>query len=188
MRVLHLGKPSPEVVHRELEEQRSQAFSYAAIGATNGELPAGYHHDRLETDLGPDEGGRFEGAVDAVLHWVPQKSAGIAMFPDEPVAPDLAFVLLLKLPLVGWATAPARVAYVVDEPNKAGFAYGTLPGHPETGEEAFLVLRREGRVVFQVIAFSQPRLLLARLGQPVARAVQVHTLRIYLRAMEAATR
>lgn len=185
--MLHLRKPSPEQVQRELEAERSQPFTYAAIGATAGDLPAGYHHDRLETDLGPDDADRFGRATDAVLRWVPQKGAGIAIFPDhQSVTPDLAFVLLLKLPLVGWATAPARVAYVVDEPDRAGFAYGTLPGHPETGEEAFLVIREGGRVVFRVIAFSRPRLLLARLGQPVARAVQAHTLRIYLHAMETA--
>ncbi|GAA4732513.1 hypothetical protein GCM10023350_14890 [Nocardioides endophyticus] len=36
---------------------------------------------------------------------------------------------------------PCRVVYVVDEPERAGFAYGTLPGHPETGEELFLLSR-----------------------------------------------
>jgi uncharacterized protein (UPF0548 family) len=30
---------------------------------------------------------------------------------------------------------PCRVVYVVDEPRRAGFAYGTLPGHPEIGGE-----------------------------------------------------
>ena len=34
---------------------------------------------------------------------------------------------------------PCRVVYVVDEPDRRGFAYGTLPGHPESGEELFLV-------------------------------------------------
>ena len=34
---------------------------------------------------------------------------------------------------------PCRVVYVIDEPSRRGFAYGTLPGHPESGEEAFIV-------------------------------------------------
>jgi uncharacterized protein DUF1990 len=32
---------------------------------------------------------------------------------------------------------PCRVAYVIREPLLRGFAYGTLPGHPEAGEERF---------------------------------------------------
>lgn len=185
--MLHLAKPSPEAIQKALEDQRSLPFSYPEVGATAGELPAGYHLDRFETDLGADVGGRFDRAGEAVRNWVPQKGAGISILPDQPVTPDLAFVLLLKLPVVGWATAPARVAYVMDDADRAGFAYGTLPGHPEIGEEAFLVTRRNGRVTFQVIGFSRPRLLLARLGAPVARTIQVHTIRVYLKAMRSAT-
>ena len=40
---------------------------------------------------------------------------------------------------LGPLRAPCRVVYVVDEPDRRGFAYGTLPGHPETGEELFAV-------------------------------------------------
>jgi uncharacterized protein (UPF0548 family) len=36
---------------------------------------------------------------------------------------------------------PARVVAVVEEPDRCGFAYGTLTGHPVTGEEAFVVHR-----------------------------------------------
>jgi uncharacterized protein (UPF0548 family) len=38
--------------------------------------------------------------------------------------------------------APCRIVYVIDEPDRRGFAYGTLPGHPERGEEAFIISRR----------------------------------------------
>ncbi|HEV8560641.1 MAG TPA: DUF1990 family protein [Actinophytocola sp.] len=37
--------------------------------------------------------------------------------------------------------APGRVVHVVEEEHRRGFAYGTLPGHPECGEEAFLLER-----------------------------------------------
>ena len=40
---------------------------------------------------------------------------------------------------LGPVQAPCRVVYVVDEPDRRGFAYGTLPGHAESGEELFLV-------------------------------------------------
>ena len=40
---------------------------------------------------------------------------------------------------LGPVRAPCRVVYVVDEPDRRGFAYGTLPGHAESGEERFVV-------------------------------------------------
>jgi uncharacterized protein (UPF0548 family) len=36
-----------------------------------------------------------------------------------------------------------RVVAVADEPDRCGFAYGTLPGHAVCGEEAFVVARDE---------------------------------------------
>jgi uncharacterized protein (UPF0548 family) len=187
--MFQLRKPPPAVLQRFLDEQRSLRFTYDAVGATaTGDLPMGFHHDRFETDVGADEGDRFARAGEAVRHWVPQRGAGIEIFPDTAVVADLSMLVVITLPVVGVAVAPARVAYVVDEPARAGFAYGTLPGHPERGEEAFFVLRRDGRVVFQVVAFSKPRDPIARLGGPVARAFQLRTIKAYLRAMETALR
>jgi uncharacterized protein (UPF0548 family) len=75
------------------------------------------------------------------------------------------------------------LVYVVDEPDRAGFAYGPLPAHPEEDEEAFLIRRRDGRVRFEVIAFSRPRHPLARLGAPITRLLQLRTNNNYLDAM-----
>jgi uncharacterized protein (UPF0548 family) len=53
--------------------------------------------------------------------------------------------------------APVRVVYVVDEPKRKGFAYGTLAGHPADGEEAFIVEMRDDDSVWLLIrAFSRP--------------------------------
>ena len=77
--------------------------------------------------------------------------------------------------------APCRIVGVIDEPNRWGFAYGTLPGHPEQGEESFHVRRTAGgEVSFEIVAFSRPAALLARLGSPVARIVQARVTRAYL--------
>ncbi|MDQ6617984.1 MAG: DUF1990 domain-containing protein [Actinomycetota bacterium] len=191
--MFRLRKPSDHVLAQVLEDQRGRPFSYPTVGATaggsgTGELPARYHHDRLETDLGPDDGDRFARAGQALLAWAPQRGAAIRVFPDQPVAADREFVLVMPLPVTGWALAPGRVAYLMDEPDRFGYAYGTLPGHPEQGEEAFVVIRADGRIRFEVIAFSRPQEPLARLGGPITRAFQVRTLRAYLRAMESAAR
>jgi uncharacterized protein (UPF0548 family) len=193
--MLRLRKPSDAVLQQVLEDRRALPFSYATVGATtavatgaiDAALPAGFHHSRFEVDLGPDAGDRFTRAGNAVDQWVPQLGAGITVFPRTPVTADLAMVLAIPLPVAGWAIAPARVAYVVDEPDRAGFAYGTLPGHPEAGEEAFIVLRQGGRVWFRVVAFARPAALITRFGGPVARAFQARTIKAYLQAVKAAT-
>jgi uncharacterized protein (UPF0548 family) len=80
--------------------------------------------------------------------------------------------------------APVRVVYVVDEPNRRGFAYGTLPGHPESGEELFAVERLSDDSVWVVIrAFSRPSTWFYRLGYPVLRIVQERATRRYLRSL-----
>ena len=109
------------------------------------------------------------------------------MFPDSPVRDGATFALVLPLP-VGCVTAAGRVVYVIDEPTRSGFAYGTLPCHPERGEEAFTVARRGDRIWFEITAFSRPRHPLARIGAPVTRLFQVRVTQAYLDAMRRALR
>jgi uncharacterized protein (UPF0548 family) len=91
----------------------------------------------------------------------------------------------LRLP-VGPITfeSPVRVIYVVDDPACKGFAYGTLPGHPERGEEAFLVEQEEdGSVWLTVKAFSRPAGFGWWLASPLLRIVQARMTARYLRAL-----
>ena len=80
--------------------------------------------------------------------------------------------------------APVRVIYVVDEPNRRGFAYGTIAGHPEDGEERFVVERRDdGSVWLTVSSFSRPSTKLWWMVYPVLRLQQeLYTAR-YLRSL-----
>lgn len=76
--------------------------------------------------------------------------------------------------------APARVVYVVDEPNRKGFAYGTLPGHPESGEESFVVEQTDdGSVWLEISAFSRPANGWWWLVYPVLRLSQAFYTRRY---------
>jgi uncharacterized protein (UPF0548 family) len=72
----------------------------------------------------------------------------------------------------------------VDEPRRVGFAYGTLPGHPESGEEAFVIEHvQDDDVVLHITAFSRPATWYARLGGPAARAAQDLITRRYASAL-----
>ena len=73
---------------------------------------------------------------------------------------------------------------MIDEPGRCGFAYGTLPGHPESGEEAFIVeIDEADEVWFTVRAFTRPGTLLARISGPLGRGAQRLMARRYTRAM-----
>ncbi|MFF1876025.1 DUF1990 family protein, partial [Kitasatospora herbaricolor] len=109
-----------------------------------------------------------------------------AVFADDG-SPYIAngMTAVLKIPFGPiHVSAPMRVVYVIDEPNRAGFAYGTLHGHPESGEEAFIVEQRDdGSVWFVLRAFSRPANGFYRAVGPILRLVQRHYTAKYLRAL-----
>ena len=79
---------------------------------------------------------------------------------------------------------PVRVIYVVDEPRRRGFAYGTLPGHPEDGEESWVVEQRDDESVWITVrAFSRPATRWWWAVYPVLRLFQEYYTRRYLRAL-----
>jgi uncharacterized protein (UPF0548 family) len=92
-------------------------------------------------------------------------------------------VLLRAGPAVAGLRIPCRVVYTISEADRRGFAYGTLPGHPEQGEEAFLVTITGGTEVhFRIRAFSRPATLPARLGGRLTRLVQQYATDRYVKA------
>jgi uncharacterized protein (UPF0548 family) len=58
-----------------------------------------------------------------------------------------------------------------------------LPVHPETGEKAFIVVRDNNGVRFDVQAVSAPRHPLARLITPLGNRLQDSAVQRYLSAM-----
>jgi uncharacterized protein (UPF0548 family) len=99
------------------------------------------------------------------------------------MAAGTTVVLAAPLP-IGFVVAACKVVVLVDERSRSGFAYGTLPEHPEQGEEYFEVeLRDDEVVVFRVIAFSRPGQAIARATAPLARLLQVRATNGYLQAM-----
>lgn len=81
-------------------------------------------------------------------------------------------------------TIPCRVIYVIDEPNRKGFAYGTLPGHPECGEESFIVDQTDdGSVWLTIRSFSRPSSWQWWVAYPVLRLFQLLFTRRYFRSL-----
>lgn len=171
----------------------TDALTYSPVGATLGELPPGTDHLDVERVVGHGRPA-FARARARLFAWAPQRAAGFGVVPTTTAPAPGSQVTLVP----GAGLAPVRlfppavlprfrceVVAVVDEPDRAGFAYGTLPGHPEPGEELFL-LRLEpvsGRVLFRIRAFSRPGTRWSRALAPVVRLVQRAITRRYLRSL-----
>jgi len=184
LRIIWLRRPRARRLSEFVSVQAANDLSYAEVGATRGTLPPGYVHDHESIDIGPFDRAGFDRATAALRSWQVQRGAGIAVFPGDDVADGATFALLYRLPVGGYLTAAGRVTYVIDEPGRRfGFAYGTLPGHPERGEEAFTVAAQDDRMRFEITAFSRPRHPLARIAAPLTRILQRRATRGYLAAM-----
>jgi uncharacterized protein (UPF0548 family) len=180
--VFRLQAPDDTYLRALLHHYAGEAVTYDEVGATRDEaLPTGYTDDWYRVDLGL---GVFHRAVDGLRAWQAHVGAGVTVYPaDAPLQVNTDVIVAARVG-PAYALAPCRVVYVIDEPDRFGFGYGTLPGHPERGEEAFIIDRDdEEHATFSIIAFSKPAAFLARLGKPVARSVQRRTTRAYLDAL-----
>ena len=163
-------------------------FTYAEVGATrDAQLPAGYDHVERSVVVGsgPES---FQRAVAAVFDWRMQRGVGLRVRATGSASePGTVVVLSAGLPRPGY-DIPCRVVWAQATGDERGFAYGTLPGHPESGEEAFVVrLEPGGDVVFSLRVFARLASPLARLGGPVSTLVQRLATARYLTAVRQAT-
>jgi uncharacterized protein (UPF0548 family) len=172
-----LSKPSDEQIRNVIAAQRNTPFTYPFVGATRDGLPQpGYKLDHNRVRLGA--GAKvFERAVRAVRRWEMFNFGWMQLcWPDAPIQVGSTAAVLAHLPGL-WSLNACRIVYVIDEDGpmqRFGFAYGTLPLHEERGEERFLIEwnHQDDSVWYDILAFSQPKSLMAKLGYPVARLLQ----------------
>jgi uncharacterized protein (UPF0548 family) len=170
-------KPSSVAVQSFLASQARLDFSYPAVGATAATPPPGYVVDHTRVRVGSGEHA-FEAGRAALDRWEHFRLGWVEAHPaaDQIRVGSMVAVVARALGLC-WLNA-CRVVYVVDNEQGTvrqwGFAYGTLPGHAESGEERFLIEwdRADGGVWYDILAFSRPRHPLARLAYPLARRLQ----------------
>lgn len=165
----------------ELRRLSTQPLTYAAVGATAGsQLPRGYRIvDREHTWTGTT----FAAARDALLTWEIHELAGLTVEASGPVTVGAVVCLGLRLG-PSRIRAACRVVALVDAPGRCAFAYGTLPGHPESGEELFEIRALGEGVAIRIRAFSRPARLSSRMAAPLARRVQDRVTDRYLSALD----
>lgn len=125
----------------------------------------------------------WERASHDVLLWKVKTRSGFAVDDPRPVSSGAQLTISARVMGIS-IREPVEVTTVVESASRVGFSYRTLPGHPVSGEEAFIV-HRDGAEVFLTLrsltapAPRQPwRALfpLLRIAQAIAR-------RRYLRAL-----
>jgi uncharacterized protein (UPF0548 family) len=179
-----------------LEELAGLEFTYGVVGATQyDETPDGYHRLEHRERLG-DGDEVFTRAADALMTWRMHRSAGLPVTAtDTPpqvgtdslarMGPGIVIGRLRTLAPLGriGLPVPCRVVWTVDEPDRIGFAYGTLQGHPEAGEESFVITRGPDGVHATVRAYSRPAVWYTRLAGPLTRTAQRYAAGRYTAAL-----
>ena len=149
-------------------------FTYSEVGATKagGLTPEGYNRLWRKMRVGTGRAA-FEEASAAVLDWRMHKGMHVRPRADRPRAEPGARVTL-SLGVGRFSLqAPCEVVWAADEPRLKGFAYGTLAGHPERGEEAFFVEWAEDDGVWLTItAFSVGVTWYTRIAGPMVPVLQ----------------
>ncbi len=173
---MSLRKPSAEAIRCFLAAQAKFDFSYSAVGATATTPPVGYEVDHTRVKLGEGEA-VFKEANAALRRWEHFRLSWVEPWSTiTPIQPGEVVAVIGHVAGLWWLNA-CRIIYVVDEPGpitRFGFAYGTLPGHVERGEERFVVEwdRATNSVWYDILAFSRPNHFLTRLGSPIVRRLQ----------------
>ena len=162
-----------------MKDLSATPLSYPEQGATSGEMPSGYHHMRRTAVIGYGRAA-FDAAARRLFSWQMHRGAGLRVTASGP--PAEGRVVQLRL---GPFSGCCRVVYVVDEPHRRGFAYGTLRGHPERGEEFFGVRfdPTTATVYADIVAFSRPGRWWSRLAAAPAGWLQRRVTDRYLRAL-----
>lgn len=118
-----------------------------------------------------------------VLTWRVKTASGFEI--DAPGAVTEGARVRITARLLGLSIVePVEVVTVVQDADRVGFAYRTLPGHPVSGEEAFIVHRDGDEVRLTVRSLTRPAPQQPwRILYPLLRIAQVIARRRYLRAL-----
>jgi uncharacterized protein (UPF0548 family) len=182
-----ISEPTERDVEEFIAGRRSLPFTYPEVGATNTTPPAGYNLDHNRMRLGEGEA-TYQRAVEALRNWQQFDLGWVTIVPRGVVIETGAIVAVKARAFGTWSLNACRVVYVIDEPRRFGFAYGTLPDHVERGEERFLIeWLDDDSVWYDILAFSRPQHPLVKLSSPLARRLQKRFARESLARTKSAT-
>ncbi|WP_214467585.1 DUF1990 family protein [Microbacterium flavescens] len=126
----------------------------APADETWGSTPASYRRWEKSAVLGHgDDVWRWVSAE--LLRWGVKTRSGFAVAPEGPAETGARPVIVAHA--FGLSVRePVEVVAVVQTPDRVGFAYRTLAGHPVSGEEAFIAHRRDDDVMLTIRSLTRP--------------------------------
>lgn len=152
-----------------------EAFFWPSHAGTHrqSEISAVVGHDQKSWDR----------VTEDLLRWKVKTASGFKVSSSERVqAGDL-----VQIYAGIWGiriTEPVEVLQVVNTPTRVGFSYRTLPGHPVSGEEAFMVSRHGNDIRLTVRSLTSPAEQQPWRGLfPVLLIIQKVVRRRYLRSL-----
>jgi uncharacterized protein (UPF0548 family) len=174
--VFSLIRPSEDEIRRFISKQKGSAFSYPEVGASATIAPIGYNVDHNRVQLGSGEV-TWQRATKAIRSWQMFSMPWVSLYWSSAPVMVGTDVAVSVQHLGFFSLNSCRIVYVIDEEGRVkrfGFAYGTLAEHAERGEERFTIEwnREDDTVWYDILAFSRPGQMLARLGYPLSRLLQ----------------
>lgn len=184
--LLRVGRPDQDALDRVLEAASAAEPTYRFVGATIDDGAASPHPVRRHHhDLGRGDD-VFAKAVEGLRSWVQHRGVLARIHPaDAPLRAGTTVVVVLPAGPVT-ILAPCRIVRVVETDRRVGFAYGSLPGHPADGEEAFVLDHlADGTVRFTIGVAARSSTAALRAVEPVVVGCQRVAISRYLGAMQA---
>ena len=174
-------RPSPAALDAVLARVANAPLTYGEVGLSRmTKPPPGYVREHHEAELDVP----FGDAREALARFATHRLSYLFVHPTgRRVELGQDVVVSARIgPL--WSINPCRIVSVEETDARFRYAYGTLPGHSESGEESFTVERTEnGGVRAETVAIARPLDPLARLGKPIAHVVQRRIKIDYMRAL-----
>ena len=177
-------RPSPRDIDLFLDEQRAARLTYSpeAVSQSN---PEGFNIDTARAQIGVGQAA-FAAATRALSTWQMFPRGWTEVFPFAAPVRKGDNVAVLARHLGFWSLNACRIVEGMSTSEaRAGFAYGTLEDHTESGQEWFSVQLdpADGSVWYFIRAVSRPQAPLAKLGYPVARYLQARFRRDSIEAL-----
>lgn len=181
-----LIKPELDEINKFLAKSSVSGLNYPEHGSTKFDVsPKNYtsDHNKISLGFGSET---FDIAKAALTKWKMFDLSWVDLYSDEtPIIAGKNVAVVIRH-LGFYSINNARIIYVIDEPQRFGFAYGTLDEHSEIGEERFMVelddINKE--VIYSLYALSRPGHILAKLGYPYVRNLQKQFARDSMAAMK----
>jgi len=172
--MLSLTAPNRARLEQFLDREQNEELSYPGIGTTVEQAPppAGFRPASLRVPLGEGRS-PLAAAKEALRRWEQFRFPWVRIWPPVPAIRPGEQVAIAAQSMGLWWLNVCRIVYVLDEPDRFGFANGTLPGHVGSGEERFLVeIDPQGEAWYEISSFSRPQHPLAHFARPWMRHVQ----------------